>query len=237
MDDMKLSDGFKQKGAVGFFDKKIGTNDGVGFFAFARHVSLEDIELERDVWRRCDANARTGPHGLHIWDGTSCNCGKTTPPDPLTANHEIRFDSMTAIFPVIEAIPYGHILYFELDSPEEELIAIQESHSECARTLQEIFRLMLEWDFAYTELGNRELTAVVCHGMTEHLEIPEEFKAWLISEVPPEKVGRFLAGDPNARERANTADIPSLDDEFSKWLYTKISSVRAIGGYDDGDGV
>lgn len=237
MENMKLSDGFKAKGAIGFFDKILGTNDEVGFFAFARHVSLDDIELERDIYKRCDANARTGPHGLHIWDGTICNCGKTTPPDPLTANHEIRFDNMTAIFPVIEALPYGHILYFELDNPEEELIAIQESHTECARTLQEIFRLLIEWDFAYTELGNRELIATVCHGIAEVLDIPEEIKDWLLSQVPPEKVGRFLAGDTNARTRADISTIPSLDDEFSKWLYGKISSVRAIGAYDDGNGL
>lgn len=236
MDNMKLSDGFKNKGAVGFFEKRIGVNDQVGFFGIARHVSLNDIEIERDVYRRCDAGSYTGPQGLHIWNGTTCNCGSTQRPDPLSGNHQIRFDNMTAIFPVIEALPYGHIMYFELNNAEEEIEAIELSHSECARTLQEVFRLLLEWDFAYTELGNREITAEVSHGIVSVLQIPEEFKEWLISQVPPEKVGRFLSGDTNARERSNISSIPSLDDEFSKWLYDKISSVRAIGAYDE-DGI
>lgn len=236
MENMKLSNGFKNKGAVGFFEKKIGISDTSGFFGIARHVPLNDIEIERDVYRRCDSNAYTGPQGLHIWNGSACNCGSTSRPDPLTGNHQIRFDNMTAIFPVIEAVPHGHIMYFELDNQEEEDIAVQMSHSECARTLQEVFRLLLEWDFAYTELGNREITAEVSHGIVEVLEIPENIKEWLISQVPPEKVGRFLEGNTNARLRSDASLIPDLDDEFSKWLYTKISSVRAIGAYDE-DGV
>ena len=90
---------------------------------------------------------------------------------------------------------------------------------------------MIEWDFAYTELNNREVTAVTSHGIMEALNMPEAFKEWILNEVPAEKVVRFLEGLPNARQRTDSA-IQPLPDDFSEWLYDKISSTRAIGGYD-----
>lgn len=228
---MKLSECGKEPGMVGFWEKIIGQNDDVGFFGIARHLSIDEITITENGTTRCDATARRGPHGLHDWLGDACSCGKAEKPYPLTGNHYITFENLTAIYPVLEAVPHGHIMYFELLSKEDELATIQEPHSDCARTLQEVFRLLLEWDFAYTELGNREVTAVVSHGIVEALQIPESIKTWIITEVPAEKVVRFIQNTPNARERTSE-EIPPLTDEFSEWLYSKIMATRPIGGYD-----
>lgn len=234
---MKLSDEPKTHGAIGFWEKIPGVNDTPGFFAIAQHVEISGIQTETEdgTYLRCDSNSRKGPQGFHKWLGTSCTCGSNEKPHGLTGHHHVRFDNMIAIFPIIEAVPYGHIMYFELDNQEDEIATIEGFHTEHARTLQEIFRLLLEWDFAYTELGSREPVAVVSHGMVEVLDIPQSIKDWIINNIPAEKIGRYLRGDANARVRT-TETIPPLSDEFSEWLYGKISTTRAIGTYDSNEG-
>ena len=235
---MKLSECPKDVGCIGFWDKKINNYDDIGFFIIAQHVSINTIEVNNFIdgvdYLRCDASARTGPTGLHEWDSDNnvCSCGKSEKPHGLTNMHGTRFDTITAIFPIIEAVPYGHIVYVELLKAEDEIIEIEEQHSNCARTLQETFRLLLEWDWAYTNLNNREKIAVVSHGMVQTLNIPEEIKNWLMESVPSEKVGRFLEGRLDAQKRADIETIPDISDEFSEWLYEKISTVRPFGSYD-----
>jgi len=229
---MKLSDCPKEHGRIGFWEKIVGDTDDVGIFGIAQHVTLGGVQVLDGETIRCDANSRKGPHGFHSWTGSQCSCGSTEPPYPLTGHHYAAFGKITAIFPVIEALPYGHIMYFEMVDPEDEVKTIQEQHTDSSRTLQEVFRLLLEWDYAYTELGNRERIAEVSHGMVEVLQIPESIKTWLLTELPMEKVSRFLSGVENAQERADVSEIPPLSDEFSEWLYDKISTTRSIGEYD-----
>lgn len=231
---MKLSDCSKEHGRIGFWEKIPGINDIPGFFAIAQHVEISNIQVETEdkIYLRCDANSIKGPQGFHKWLGEKCTCGSLEKPHGLTGHHHVRFDNMLAIFPIIEALPYGHIMYFELDNQIDEVKTIEGFHTEHARTLQEIFRLLLEWDFAYTELNSREEIAIVSHGMVEVLNIPESIKDWIINEVPMEKVGRFLSGSDNAQQRGDVSQIPALSDEFSEWLYDKISNTRSIGAYD-----
>lgn len=231
---MKLCDSLQTLGQPGFFEKRLGISDTTGFFAIAQHVEISSVQTstENGVYVRCDSRARKGPQGFHRWLGSQCTCGSTEPPHGLTGHHYVRFDNMKAIFPVIEAVPYGHIMYFELDNEADEIATIEGFHTEHARTLQEIFRLLLEWDYAYTALGNREDVASVSHGMVQVLAIPESIKTWILDAIPAEKVGRFLSGEPNARIRVDPSTIPALTDEFSEWLYTKISTTRSIGEYD-----
>ena len=235
---MKLSDESSMPGALGFWDKKINNYDDIGFFIIAQHVPISTIEVNNFIdgvdYLRCDASARSGPTGLHEWDSTNnlCSCGRSDKPHGLTNMHGTRFDTITAIYPIIEALPYGHIVYVELLDADDEVVETEAPHSNCSRTLQETFRLLLEWDWAYTNLGNREKIAEVSHGMVQVLDIPEAVKEWLMSSVPAEKVGRFLEGRLDAQKRADVAEIPDINDEFSEWLHAKISTVRPFGGYD-----
>jgi len=229
---MKLSDCSNEHGRFGFWEKIVGDTDDIGFFGIAQHTAISGIQVSQDDATRCDATSRKGPQGFHTWLGDVCSCGKTEPPYGPTGNHHIAFGQLAAIFPVIEALPYGHIMYFELLDPAKEVLAITEPHSDCARTLQEVFRLLLEWDYAYTELGNTERIAEVSHGIVQVLNIPESIKTWLLTEVPMEKVGRYLSGMEDAQNRADISAIPPLSDEFSEWLYSKISVTRSIGEYD-----
>lgn len=227
-----LRDHPNHRGAVGFYHKD-PTNNPKGFFA----VSGVRLNPARAVdptgnWLRCDS-ASYGPYGYHRWDEDLgiCNCGRTDQPDPSFGHHEIVLANIDFVSVVVDALPHGYILYFELKNEDDEDICLRQRHSDCAKTLQEIFKLMLEWDFAYTELGNRELVAESCHGMIEVLDIPLEIKEWLLSDIPDEKVAKFLKGIANANEPCDPSEISDLTSVFNTWLCDKIVSSRPIGSY------
>jgi hypothetical protein len=67
--------------------------------------------------------------------------------------------------------------------------------------------------------------------MLQVLDMPQNIRDWVISEVPPEKVARFLAGHINAQDRT-TDPIPDLTQEFYDWVYNKIKQCRSFGEYD-----
>lgn len=220
-------------GAVGSYHKTLGSTDSVGFFAVSgARLNPTRATDPTDFWVRCDSNSY-GPYGYHRWDAENeiCNCGRTDQPDESMGHHELVLANISFVSAVIEALPHGYILYFELHDPALDEICLTERHSDCARTLQELFRLMLEWKFAHEHCGNNELVAISCAGMVDALEIPEDIQDWLIATVPPEKVGKFIAGDPLAQQRNDIADIPDLSDEFDQWLCAKILATRPIGSY------
>jgi hypothetical protein len=132
---------------------------------------------------------------------------------------------------VIEALPYGFIIYTELDDDSKVDAIINTPKTHHARTIQEIFKYMLEWDWAYTELGNREPIAATCHGMVEVLEIPELIKEWLLNTVPADKIGRFLAGDENAMVR-RPEQLPDLTVPFWAWFKDRRLNTRTFGMFD-----
>jgi len=184
--------------------------------------------------QRCDSYKTLGPTGFHKWDSTNnlCSCGLTEMPDPKVGNHSVILDQLKCLYPVIEASPFGIIIYFEFRDDETELRASKQHFSTCAHSIQELFRLMLEWEFAATTLGSTEDVAVTSANMLQVLDMPQNIRDWVISEVPPEKVARFLAGNTNAQDRT-TDPIPDLTQEFYDWVYNKITQCRSFGEYDD----
>lgn len=225
-----LDDEPSYPGGLGYFAKQIGVNDNKGFFAVAKMISVPLRDLPEDADNRCDRGS-VGPSGFHIWDADKqvCVCGSTDEPDEVTRDHAIRVSDLVTGVPVIEAIPFGFIIYVELKNEELENEAIRWPHH--TRTLQEMFRYIVEWAWAHDELGNREEIAVVCRGIVDVLEMPNNIYEWIVSEIPPEKVGRFLQGHPDARART-TEVIPNMSDEFSAWLRTLMIECRTFGEYE-----
>ena len=183
--------------------------------------------------QRCDSYKTRGPTGFHKWDLSNnlCSCGSTEMPDPKVGNHSVVLDQLKCLYPVIEASPHGLIIYFEFRDDETELQASKQHFSTCAHSIQELFRLMLEWEFAALTLGSTEDVAVTSANMLQVLDMPQNIRDWVISEVPPEKVARFLAGHINAQDRT-TDPIPDLTQEFYDWVYNKIKQCRSFGEYD-----
>lgn len=217
---------------TGYFYKEPGVSDGYGLFSFTKIIdpSREDFsEVSED--NRCDTMSSVGPIGFHQWDDAEglCSCGSPDKPYRLTGHHHITFPQLKMLAPVIEARPFTIIMYMELKNPADEVASIEGLHTEHCRTLQELFRLMYEWKYAHDELGSTEPMAAVCAGAIGVLDVPAEIEEWILSEMPQEKVGRYLSGSVSARTRPDS--IPDIPDFFGEWLHEKISTTRRLGGY------
>lgn len=236
---MALRDHPTGDGGIGWYHKNVGENDTYGFFAISgvAHVPPNSTDATGEMIR-CDSALpydaiSYGPYGFHRWNGSDavCSCGRTDPPDPQMGHHQIAVRALSRVNILMEALPYGYVLYFEMHDPALEEECVQMSHSDCARTLQELMRLMVEWDYAYSMLGNRELIAETCHGMLEVLDMPQGVKDFLLSEMPDEKVARFIRGNPDAQQRVDPTEVPDMSNELSDWLEQKILSSRPLGSY------
>ena len=223
-------------GEVDYLYKEIGSSDtGEGFFSIARVSNPSQFPGQTPAgdYIRCDERNSVGPRGFHEWDEATskCICGRADRPQEVTGQHLPIMTDVRTFLAVLEALPYGFIIYTELDddSKVDDIINTPKTHH--ARTIQEIFKYMLEWDWAYTELGNREPIAATCHGMVEVLQIPELIKDWLLNTVPPDKIGRFLAGDENALVRRREG-LPDPLVPFWAWFKEKRHACRTFGMFD-----
>jgi hypothetical protein len=91
-----------------------------------------------------------------------------------------------------------------------------------ARTAHELFRLIIEWGFTYTDFGNRELVAEYCHNVLRLLQMPLNVRNDLLEQVPPNVVERYILGlDPFVAQ--DELDDPPCPDSFTVW-YSEISS-------------
>jgi hypothetical protein len=232
---MRLQDAPKTDGVgplPGYFYKTVGGTDSFGVFSFTRLIdpSREDFSEVAEE-NRCDTTLTVGPQGFHEWDveNNVCSCGSSSKPYKLTGHHHVTFPQLKMLAEVIDARPYTIIMYMELKNPADEVATIEGLHTEHCRTLQELFRLMYEWKYAHDRLGSREPMATTCAGAINILDIPTEIEQWLTSEMPSEKVGRYLTGSESARVR-NT-NIPDIPDFFSEWLHEKISTTRQTSIY------
>jgi hypothetical protein len=222
---MKFSEEPFQDGLVPRMNKIIGETDNIGLFCLTR----ADVVLEESG--RCNP-LTTGPASFHVWDEESnlCSCGLDKQPDIFTGDHFVDIQMIDGYHVLIEGMPYGFIVYVELIADVlEDQMALMPYH---CRTLQEMFRYLVEWSWAYTDLGSQEEVARVAHGMLISMNFPDEMRQWIIDSVPFEKLGRFLRGDLNANERT-IEEIPPLRDDIDEWLHDKIVACRSLGEYDD----
>lgn len=220
---------------IGYFHKIIGVDDKVGFFTFGKicQLSLDDRDPEEFIIR-CD-NGKIGPYGFHSWNFQEniCSCGSTEQPDAHLGHHLITMENMSIVCTIMDFYPHIMILYFELKDPQYEELSCQNPHSESCRTLQELFRLILEWHYAYEIYGNREEIAEACHKVIIENMIPEYIQNWLLESVPPQKVERFLLGDINARYRQDIDQIQDLSIEFDNWLENKILNKIDLNRFEE----
>ena len=220
-------------GQIGNYLRHEGVNDQSGIFFVVRIKAVDEtnsistMTADGSPRSRCDQGAY-GPYAFHEWDDATgaCVCGSTDPVDPATGTHLIAFNTLKFVNTIIDVYPHGIIGYLESTPESEE--AQMNSWPHCsARTLQELFRLILEWDASYVYFGNRQPPAVVCHGITEALAIPSDIRTWLMSSIPPQKVEKFLKKDKKARSR--TKGVPDMSDEFDDWVTGLLETSVGIG--------
>lgn len=223
---------------VGTHFREIGLTDAVGFYAFAGGVKNYRFEAEADEVQgqitRCDNVAPKNvplPTGNHFWneDTNLCSCGSTEKPYESTNNHYISLAKCAKLRIPIQT-EYGFIVYFEYKDPSLEEADI-EGVDCAARTLQEMLRLILEWQWAHLNLDNNDIVAINSHEFIEHIEIPENILSWLWNSVPDQRVAKYLKGSTIARMRASTEDLPDMSDEFNEWIEEKIVQSETIWPY------
>lgn len=207
--------------------KIIGNTDNKGLFITAIFSEPQSFMNPSDVTKRCDYTSRKAARGFHRFNDGVCNCGLTEEPNNLTAEH-FALEDVLALFIVVDAYPVGAILYIELADDNNESFYLTQRGNTLTRTLQEQFRFLLEWKYANEHLGNNEEIAVTATQMCDILDIPLTIQEWILSEVPNEKVNRFLEGKTNALERTEEL-IPDLTEEFKEWLLNKFSTARNFG--------
>lgn len=139
--------------------------------------------------------------------------GSTASRYPIVDIHEI----------VLDLSPEALVSYSVLNKEyvdQNSLRPLLDVHPQCAaHTIEELFRLIIEWAWAYTELGNAEPMAESCHNVLKILQMPLEVRQALIDSVPEQAVARYLRGD---QEALNVADSdPGPVPAFSQWMSQK----------------
>lgn len=131
------------------------------------------------------------------------------------------------------AIPHAHFLKKEIDlTPivlvihvgwEELNIDVASEALNChpqvgARTVHELFRLIIEWAYAYTEFGNTEPAALRCHQLLCEVQMPLEVRNELLNDVPAQAVERFIRGeDPFQATSFDVITDPPAPPLFAAW--------------------
>lgn len=127
---------------------------------------------------------------------------------PIVLRHEI----------VLDLSPIAIITYNELDERFIEKTGgnLWKIHPQCnGRTIHELFRLIIEWAWAYTELDNTEPTAEICHEILQAMQMPMSVRQELLA-LEPEVVGKYLLDDPTALEE--DLEDPEQPPLFKSWL-------------------
>lgn len=233
-------------GGVGYYNKlpaRTITEDGStwtidntkGFFGFVKVVEVggevEEAGTDGNMHKRCDAGqSQYGPLAFHTWDADAgvCNCGADSPPYALTGNHDLPFNELTYLS-VVFGNPEvgGQVVYIESSDAEAEERVVRNRHSAATRTLQEMLRLMMEWEVAYDDFGSTEPMAAVAKNMLTGMNMPQDVRDWVWTNVPPNKVQKYLQGDANAQDADEPPDITGTVVET--WLLDQIGRAPVIG--------
>lgn len=112
----------------------------------------------------------------------------------------------------------GFLLFYEVSNELEELYITQQPHY-CARTLGELFKLIIDWDLAYHHFGNRENIAVLCHKIISTIEMPMNIYNLLCNEMPDSVIAKYIKGIANPTELGPRPTTPQVVIDWFKEKY------------------
>ena len=111
---------------------------------------------------------------------------------------------------------------YEVSDELEDLYIKQHPHF-CARTLGELFRLIIDWDLAYHHFNNKENIAYICHKILGSIEMPHEIYEDICNNIPDSVVAKYIKGDPDA---CNMGERPKTPESVIDWLRDKYWDLR-----------
>jgi hypothetical protein len=234
---MSLKDHNNKKNNFGYYNKIIGQTDSNGLFILTGCAIInEDNQFEpRDDF---------GAYGPVCIDWDERLPYKL--PYPLNSNKNIKFmkkiidfapyfyvmyieaqesaiNVLRRNFDILpqwqkDAINNGWLPEEKTQSaPEMEDLLISNHPQRHARTLGELFRLIIEWAYvADAPFENQEQPAVLSKFVLEKLNMPIDVRQELLDEYPDMHVAMYLRNDPNALYRPS--GIPDITPLFDEWI-------------------
>jgi len=210
---LRMNDLPTNLGGLGSYDRAQGVTDHVGFFAISGAAPIPSTSTDR-----CDVQT-WGPYGFHKRDEGDelCSCGLDHEPDPVMGHPHLTMANIRFVSVVLDVLPHGYILYFETHTQEVEDLALYEAmHPDCAKTLQEILRLLWEHSQSYELFDDRSAVAVAAHAMIAQMQPLPEVVEWLTAAVPGQAVERYFNGNPRARARVD--GVPRIGQPADEWV-------------------
>lgn len=210
-------------------------NDTHGYFAFIRAMYNhrfyeEDVSHiandEQRLSTRCDASAPKAmpmPTALHEENeetGLCAFCGSDKPIYGTTNSHYASLSNATTLRIPFHT-PKGFIAYLELNNAEIEETEVY-TNPNVTRTLQELFKLMLEWEWVHLNLDSEDVCAKLCYEILQEMQVPESIRNWVWNELPDMHVAKFLKGNLDARARPDTSTIPDMHPDFEAWCWHQV---------------
>lgn len=244
---MALKDYGASRSQLGYFDKIVNNTDSQGVFSFA---SCAKVQKFNQAENRCDSDV-VGPVCI-TWDGarpyalplgTTLKNIKYLTPIIDCAPHfyiiysewqEDKLDIMKRNYSSLEVwqqkaidnnwIPEGEMEISEY--LENSLISLHPQRH--ARTLGELFKLIIEWDIvSKPPFNNLEIQSTISSKILEILDMPNDVRSELINNFPDTHVAMYLKGNPNATSRP--AGVPNITPLFESWIEGKLLNYQYRG--------
>lgn len=130
---------------------------------------------------------------------------------------EVKFPVITKHAVIIDLAPIAFITYSECTNETRNVFKeIGPIHPQSAsRYIHELFRLIIEWAWSYTNLNNSEPMAELCHNILRALQMPQDIRNELLN-LRPQYVSRYILGDKNALEEYE--DDILIPEKFKEWI-------------------
>lgn len=135
----------------------------------------------------------------------------------------------------IDLTPIGIVLEVRWEGLNPDIAAESlNAHPQTAsRTRQELFRLIIEWAFAHTDLGNNEPAAVGCHNILRQVQMPLEVRNELLTQIEPQAVECYLRGEfPFKNTAFETLHDPPSPPLFTAWYSETANRFPALTGQE-----
>jgi hypothetical protein len=120
----------------------------------------------------------------------------------------------------VDIAPIAFITYSELDEIYVDSVGTQkiwQTHPQCmAHTAHELFRMIIEWAWAYTDLNNTEPMAITCHNVLRSLQMPLDVRNDLLAVVPAQPVAKYIMNDSTALVKDTVS--PECPESFKYWF-------------------
>lgn len=162
------------------------------------------------------ANIANSDHGIDYLKEKNNSDNPRRAAFKIVYDHELVLD----LCPLI-VVTYSIFEKKYIDQYSQQSIFI--NHPQCtAPTIQELFRLIIEWAWSHRQLNNNEPLAVHCDHVLRVLQMPIEVRNELLDLIPDQPVAKYIKGEINALNMIEEDPIcPPMFEEWIMELYTK----------------